>query len=121
MKKYKPQIAKSKSWDEIEKIYLKLIGHGVKYEPMFNLINHIRRTNLNQRLFAYTSMHKLVVGIYDEIEWNREVLHIEFDTETRKWFFKYISKPFESNAYSKMCNEDLGTEKFDHFIKKINW
>ena len=121
MKKYNPQLTKSISWEEIEKGYLQLIEHGLKFEPMLNLVNHIQNSNLNERLFAFTSMHKLVVGIYDEIDWNREALHIEFDSETRKWLFKYRSKPFEPIDFERTYDEELGIEKFDQLIKNIKW
>ena len=121
MDKYKPKYNKSKSWLEIENWYVELIEHGLKFEPMLKLIQHIRNSNLNERLFAYTSIHKLVIGIYDEIEWNREALHIEFDTDNRKWFFKYLSKPYEPIEFERTYNEGLGIEKLEQFIKNINW
>ena len=58
---------KSGSWKEIEKWYIELIAHGLTFEPMLSLVRPIQNTNLSNRLFAFTSMHKLVVGIYDEI------------------------------------------------------
>ena len=68
MDKYKPKYSKSKSWLEIENWYVELIEHGFKFEPILRLIQYIRNSNLNQRLYAFTSMHKVVIGIYDEIE-----------------------------------------------------
>ena len=121
MNKYKPQLTKSRSWREIESWYLELIEEGLKYEPMLKLVNHIQITNLDKRLYAFTSLHKLVIGIYDEIEWNKEALHIEFDTETRKWFFEYRSKPNEPVEFERSYNESLGIEKLEQFINYINW
>ena len=121
MKQYKPQLTKSNSWEEIENWYQELIEHGIKFEPMLELIKHIRDSDLQKRIYAYTSVHKLVVGIYGEIEWNREALHIEFDTETRKWFFTYQSKPSEPIKFKKIYNEELGITKFNQFINLIKW
>jgi len=119
--KYKPTRIKSRSWEDIESWYLELIEDGLNYEPLLDLVKHIKNTSLDKRLLAYTSMHKLVIGIYDEIEWDREALHIEFDIGTKKWFFKYRSKPNQPIAFDRIYNEDLGIEKFEQFIKYIKW
>lgn len=119
--KYKPKYNKSRNWEEIENWYIELIEHGLKFEPMLDLVRHIRNSNLHQRLFAYTSMHKLVIGIYEEIEWNKEALHVEFDIEKRKWFFQYRAKPFRPIEFDRIYREEIGIEKFDSFIKGIKW
>ena len=121
MKKYKPTYNKSESWEEIQNWYLELIQSGLKFEPMLNLVKYIRHENLSERLFAYTSVHKLVVGIYEEIEWNREALHIEYDIAEKKWFFLYHSKPNQPIEFERCYDAELGIEKFDQFIKLIKW
>jgi len=121
MKNYNPTYTKSRGWDEIEHWYIELIEHGLTLEPMLDLVKHIRSSKLKIRLYAYTSMHKLVVSIYEQIEWNREALHIEFDLETRNRFFKYWSKPFAESEFERKYSEELGIEKFDQFINYIKW
>lgn len=98
--KYKPQTAKAHPWDEIENFYIDLNKNGWNNESIIKLVQHIKHTNLSSRLFAYTSHDKLVISIYNPIEWNREALYIEFE---RKY------------------DADKGIEKFDNFIKMINW
>lgn len=88
---------------------------------MLQLVKHIISTKLSDRLFAYTSMHKLVVSIYKPIEWNREALHIEFDVLDNKWHFKYYSKPKEPVEFERNYAPEKGIEKFDAFIKLIKW
>lgn len=121
MKNYEPKYNKSASWNEIENWYIELVEHGLQFEPMLDLIKHIRLNYSAYRLFGYTSVHKLVIGIYEKIEWNREALHIEFDTDTRKWFFIYHSHPFEPTSYKRNYEEKEGIKEFDNFIKKIKW
>jgi hypothetical protein len=40
-------------------------------------------------------LDKLIVSIYDPIEWDREALHIEFDRQNDNWVFQYYSRPNE--------------------------
>ena len=119
--KYQPQTAKARTWDEIEEHYVNLNSHNWGHDRLLELVKHIKTTGLRDRLFAYTSMDKLVVSIYDPIEWNREALHIEFDTQNQKWDFKYISRPNEKPEFERQYDADLGLEKFDKFLSMIKW
>jgi hypothetical protein len=118
---YKPQLAKVRPWREIEEFYIELINHGWQVEPMLQLVKHIISSKLSERLFAYTSADKLVVGIYEPMEWNREALHIEFYGQEQKWFFKYHPKPNEPVEFERQYKAERGIEKFNNFIKMIGW
>ena len=88
---------------------------------MLNLVRYIKSSGLENRIYAYTSMHKLVVGIYEEIEWNSEAIHIEFDISSRKWYFKYHPKPNEPIEFERTYKEEQGLSKFQSIIKYLNW
>lgn len=115
--KYKSQTAKVQPWPDIEQHYIDLNNHGWQLSPLLHLVRHIIATKLSDRLFAFTSMDKLMVGIYDPMEWNREALHIEFDGQTEKWLFKYHPKPNEPVEFERQYSAHKGIEKFDNFIK----
>ena len=119
--KYKPQTSKALTWDEIEKHYADLNENGWKQDELLKLIKHIKSSELCNRLFAYTSMDKLVISIYNPIEWNREALHIDFDSQNKNWNFNYFSKPNEKSEFEKKYKESIGIEKFDDFIGLIKW
>jgi hypothetical protein len=119
--KYKPQTTKARSWDEIEEHYIDLNKHGWGHDKLLELVRHIKTTGLKDRLFAYTSMDKLVVSIYDPVEWNREALHIEFDRQNQQWDFKYISRPNEKLEFERKYDAALGIEKFEKFVSTIKW
>ena len=119
--KYKPQTVNVRPWSDIEQHYLDLNNLGWQLEPLLHLVRHIIATKLSERLFAFTSMDKLVVGIYDPMEWNREAIHIAFDGQSQKWFFKYHPKPNEPLEFERQYPADKGIEKFDNLIKILKW
>jgi len=120
-KKYDPIYAQSRDWQEIESWYVELIKSGLNFQPILDLVEYIQSSELKNRIYAFTSMHKLVVGIYKKIELNSEALHIEFAISTRKWHFKYHPKPFEPVEFERTYSEEQGLEKFQNIIKYLNW
>ena len=109
------------SWAAIEQHYIDLNNHGWGHNRLLELVRHIKSSDLSKRLFAYTSLDKLIITIYETIEPKREALHIEFDRELQKWSFKYYSKPDKSIEFERQYKADMGIEKFESFIKIINW
>jgi len=114
-------MARVEPWNEIEEFFIKFF-EGNYNDSMALLVKHIITTGLSSRLFAYTSMNRLIISIYDPIEWNREALHIFFNTHTKKWNFAYYSKPFQTtNTFRRQYERTQGIEKFDAFIKMVGW
>ncbi|HMS66829.1 MAG TPA: hypothetical protein PKD18_01775 [Saprospiraceae bacterium] len=120
-KKYYPQYTRASSWTDIELWYVELIERGLNFQPVLNLVIFIQSTDLKNRIFAYTSMYKHVVSLYNNIESNNEALHIEFDIHVKKWSFKYYPKPFEPIEFERTYTEEQGLEKFQNIIKYLNW
>ena len=116
--KYRPTIIKARPWDELEKYF-----SNVEYckENIAELIRHIRLSGLDKRLFAYSSVYKLVVSIYESIEFNRETLHITFDLSSQMWHFAYYALPFDKPEFERQYPLEQGIEKFDNFIEMIRW
>ena len=111
---------KARPWDEIEERFRFSRG-GMHAENLGSLITHIRKSGLSNRLFAVASMDKLIVSIYNPLEWNRESLHISFDVGKAEWHFEYRSMPFRSAEFVRNYPWELGAEKFDQFIELIGW
>ena len=95
IRKYNPQYANSRNWNEIQEWYMELTELNSGFKPIMNLVKHINESEIRNRIYAYTSVHKLIAGIYELIEWNSEALHIEYDLSTEQWFFRYYPKPFK--------------------------
>ena len=121
MTKNKPPTAKARPWKEIEEHYVDLNNKGWGHHRLLELVRHIKSSGLQERLFAYTSLDKLIISIYDPIERDRESLHIDFDRDNQRWDFKYISIPSEQGGFERQYEADLGLEKFDKFISMIKW
>ncbi len=120
-RKYNPQYAESRDWNEIQEWYMELTESNAGFKPIFNLVKHINESDLRSRIYAFTSVHKLIVGVYELIEWNSEALHIEYNLTNEKWFFKYHPKPFEPVEFERKYDKDLGILKFENIINYLNW
>ena len=111
---------KARPWKELEEHFSDSFADAYK-DNIAALIRHIRHSGLDKRLFAYSSLDKLVVSIYESIEWNREVLHITFDKMSQQWQFVYYAMPFQKPEFERQYPLEKGIEKFDKFIKMIRW
>lgn len=118
-RKYQPWNAKAQSWDFIENRY-KEDWQG-EHKNLLELVRHIKNSDLNERLFGSTSMDKLVISIYDPIDYRQEALHITFDLWSRKWHFEYVAAPFRESEFVRTYDEEKGIEKFDQFVNLIRW
>jgi len=114
-----PFLAKTRPWSDIEQHYLKWFDR--KHSNLLELVRHIKNTDLSKRLFAYTSMDKLIVSIYDSVDPFVEALHITFNLQNDKWHFEYYAHPFNDPEFVRTYSAEKGIEKFDNFIKMINW
>lgn len=66
-------------------------------------------------------MDKLVLSVYDPIDYQKEALHITFNINTNTWTFNYIALPFSDPEFVRTYSANKGIEKLDKFIKMINW
>lgn len=122
VEKYKPQTARPVPWVEIEEHYRNLVeDYNWPIQSMLDLVRYIRRTHLEERLYAYTSHDELVVTIYDIPEWNREALHIHLDPVSLIWKFHYLPKPYESPEGERSYPEQEGISKFVKYIETLKW
>lgn len=113
---------KAHSWDYIGEFFSS--DHGGVNSKMVDLVNHIQQSDLSKRLFGYVSIldfNRLIISIYDPIDFHKESLHIAFDTSKNTWSFNYYAKPFQDPEFVRTYSVDKGIEKFDKFISMIKW
>ncbi|WP_295719413.1 hypothetical protein [Mucilaginibacter sp.] len=118
---YKPQTAKVVPWEGIEKFYADLVSNGLNFQDMLLLIRFIRNSGLEKKLFGYTSVHKLVITIYDSPEWNREALHIEFNHDIQKFHFAYRPEPYAPVEMERHYPAENISTKFTRYIGWLRW
>ena len=88
---------------------------------MLNLVEHIRSTGLADRLYAFTSMHDLIIGLYPELERGIETLHVKFDVTTCSYHLDYYASPTKIPEVTRVYPRDVGLQKFDDFIGYLKW
>jgi len=110
---------KAQPWEYIEDRFR--VDFGGSHVKMFELVQYIRNSGSATRLYAYKSMDKLVVSIYEIIDPRKEALHITFDLNSNKWYFEYFAKPFNDPEFVRNYAAKKGAEKFDNFLKMIRW
>ena len=117
--KYESSLTEVQTWDYIENRF-STDWCGIQVN-MLKLVRHIIVSGLSKRLYGSTSLDKLIISIYNPIEYDRESIHISFDVLTRKWHFEYFSIPFQKSEFVRTCSEEKGIEKFQSFIEMIGW
>jgi len=117
--KYHPWNAKAETWDAIENRYL--MYYSEVHIKMIELIRYIKNSELSKRLYGSTSMDKLVISIYNPIDYRKESLHIFFNLDTKKWRFEYFAMPYQKAEFARNYPEEKGIEKLNKFIESIGW
>jgi hypothetical protein len=111
----------SRPWDAIEAHFLDLIEHGFKHERFVELIRHVKSSGLSQRIYGVTSLDRLLIGATENIDFDKDNLHITFDREKEEWSFEYYSIPYRQPEYSRKFPAEDGCRRLDRFIKMIGW
>lgn len=122
-KKFKPYqalTAMAVNWNDIRTRYVDLVAHNWPLQSMVDLVNHIIHSGISNRVYAYTSMDKLVISIYEDLEYNREALHIQY-LNPGKVHFEYFPKPFERSEGDRIYPEAEIIKKFDRYIELLRW
>ena len=110
------------SWSEIESFYIDLITKSWPLQDILPLIEYIKTTDdLSKKLFACTSVDKLIISIYNPIELNREALHIWFDKDKKLWNFEYHAYPFQPVEHERNYPGDVLIDQFQHYINLLKW
>jgi hypothetical protein len=110
---------KAQTWEYIQNRFIS--DFGDRHFKMIELIQHIINSGVAGRLFAYSSIDKLVISVYETIDPSKDALHITFDLVADKWHFVYFAKPFTYPEFDRMYPSAHGIEKFDNFLDMIRW
>lgn len=120
--KYKALEINAKSWEDIELSYNDLIARNWPVQAIIPLIQHIKNTDfLRRKLFACTSLDKLIISIYNPIELTREAIHIKYHKDKKLWTFKYHPHPYQEVEHERDYPGELLVEKFLSYVDTLKW
>jgi len=119
--KYQPVLITPRLWDEIESFYVDLILEGWELSDLLSLVKYIRQNDLSKKLFAFTSLDKLIITIYNPAEFNRESLHIQYDMVRKLYIFKYYPLPYEPVEFERSYPGEVLLEKFQNLLGYLKW
>lgn len=86
---------------------------------MVTLVRHIRAQGYADRLYAFTSMHELIIGLYPELEREIETLHVLYDQGAYR--LRYFASPTREPEVERVYPKEVGLKKFDDFLGYLNW
>ena len=119
--KYQPVLITPRPWSEIEAFYVDLILGGWGLNDLLSLVKYVRQNDLDKKLFAYTSLDKLIITIYNPAEFNRESLHIQYDATKKLYVFKYYPLPYEPIEFERIYSGEVLLEKFQNLLGLLKW
>lgn len=118
-KKYIPTLTRAQSWEYLLNRYQsELEGQFSFY---VELVNHILDSEIQNRIYAVSSMNRIILSVYEQIDFHRDALHISLDPTSHKLSFTYFSKPNIDPEFVRSYDEKDGITKFDQFVKMLNW
>lgn len=121
MKQYQSNTIKACNWNDIYSFYENLIkNYGFELTPLLELVDYIQKGQKKEKLFAYISLHKLIIGISNPLVVNKESLHIDYDIVNQTWSFVYYPKNKESEEVNS-CIKELGIHQFEEIIYNKGW
>ena len=88
---------------------------------MVDLVRHIRSCEYSERLFAFTSMHELIIGPYPELERRVETLHVLYDGKKKGYQVRYFATPTREPEVERFYRREIGLNKFDDFVGYLKW
>ncbi len=109
------------TWSDIEEFYATSSQEDGRGGEMADLVRHIRSAEYAGRLFAFTSHHDLIIGLYPELEHLVETLHVAYDVNKAAYQLKYFATPTRDPEVERSYPKDVGLKKFDDFIGYLKW
>jgi hypothetical protein len=109
----------TRSWSDIEEFYSRASAEHGWGDEMVELVRHIRAQGHADRLFAFTSMCELIIGLYPELEREVESLHVLYAQGA--YHLKYFASPTREPEVERTYPKAVGLKKFDDFLGYLNW
>ena len=116
---WRPTKVPAGTWAEIADIYGEIREPWSAHLWMQRLCQHIAAAAYRDLIFGATSMHALLVGQHETLEWNSNMLRIEA-TSAEGITFTFHEKEFvEPIVWT--CAPEAVVETFERFLRRVKW
>ena len=110
-------MTKTQSWPRIHAFYADLLAkHQVPVSPIIRLLEWLKEQGLEDVLFAFTSMHDLVITDHEEFDWDHHTLRVSLDFQTKRFHFEYARHSGATDAMKKEVEEPEAIESLRQFL-----
>ena len=108
---------RTENWPKIHAFYAHLLAdYRLPVEPIIRLLEWIEEEGIERELFAFTSMHDLVITDQEEFDWDHHTLRVSLDFHTKKFHFEYARHSGASDRMTKEAEESGAIEVLRQFM-----
>lgn len=119
MAEWRPTKVPTRPWADIARIYPAIQRRWRAHVWMERLCQHIAASPYRDLIFGATSMHTLLVGQHQTLEWNCNVLRIEA-TSAERITFSFHEQPFMEPVVWT-CAPEAVVDTFEKFLRRVKW
>jgi hypothetical protein len=113
----KSVITKTQSWPRIHGFYADLLDrHQLPVTPIIQLLAWLKKEQMEEQLYAFTSMHDLVITDSQEFDWDHHTLRISPDFASHKIRFEYARHSGATDVMRKEVAEAEAIEALRQFL-----
>jgi hypothetical protein len=119
MAEWRPTKVQTRPWADIARFYGEIRGHWNAHVSMQLLCQHVALSAYRDLLFGATSMHTLLVGQHETLEWNCNMLRVE-PTTAERIAFSFHEKEFVEPVVWTAAPGAV-VEAFERFVRRVKW
>jgi hypothetical protein len=110
-------MTKTQSWPCIHAFYADLLAkHQVPVSPIIRLLEWLKEEGIEDGLFAFTSMHDLVITDQEEFDGDHHTLRVSLDFQTQRLHFEYARHAGATDSMKKEVEESEAIESLRQFL-----
>ena len=116
---WRPTPVRTRPWSEITRMYGEIWNPWTAHVWMKRLCEHIERAPYGGLIFGATSMHTLLVGQHETLEWMNDMLRVD-PAQPHRITFSFHERAFVDPVVWA-CAPDAVIETFERFIRRVKW
>ncbi|HRE84157.1 MAG TPA: hypothetical protein PLN52_24140 [Opitutaceae bacterium] len=108
---------RTENWPTVHAFYDHLLAdYRVPVEPIIRVLEWLKEERIERELFAFNSMHDLVITDREEFDWDHHTLRISLDFHTKKFHLEYTRHSGASDRMKKEAEESQAIEVLRQFL-----